>query len=373
MSSAKRIKLADLSRQHAPLEAELRNAMGEVVRRGEFILGREVARFEEEFAAYCGVKFAVGVDSGSSALELALRAMGVKAGDEVIVPAFSFVATAWSVKAAGGTPVFADVSSETMLMDPQKCIGAVGAATKAIIPVHLYGRPLPLDSLLAGIPAGCGVLEDACQAHGAVSGGRRAGSSGKAGAFSFYPSKNLGALGDGGMVVTDDEGLADEIRVLRNYGRGRDGTYSRPALNRRLDEIQAAVLRVKLKRLDEWNDQRRTAAAAYRRELAGTGLVLPSDPAEGAHCYHTFTVRSPNRDGLARHLGDGGIETRIHYEAPLSRLPIFSGQGRGGPAFPVAERLSREVLSLPMFPGIRDDEIAAVASAVREFEAAGRR
>lgn len=370
---ALKIKLVDLSRQHEPLRRELNLAIENVIGRGDFILGSEVDAFEKEFAAYCGVKCAVGVDSGSSALELALLAMGIGADGEVIVPAFSFVATAWAVKAAGASPVFVDVSPETMTMDRQKCLDAIGPATKAVIPVHLYGYPMALDSLLAEIPGQCRILEDACQAHGAVSGARRAGAAGKAGAFSFYPSKNLGGMGDGGMVITDDEGLAEEIRTLRNYGRDRDGKHSRPAMNRRLDSIQAAVLRVKLKRLDEWNAQRSAAAAIYRRELAGTDLVLPPEPPEGRHCYHTFTVRCAERDALARHLAARGIETRIHYDEPLNKLPILADQGRHAAAFPVAERLAREVLSLPMFPGIRNEEIAAVASAIRDFEAGGKR
>ncbi len=367
------IKLADLSRQHEPLKAELAAAIEGVVKRGEFILGPEVAAFEEEFAAYCGVRRAVGVDSGSSALELALRSIGLESGDEVIVPAFTFVATAWAVKAAGAKPVFADVDSETMLLDPEKAAETVGPTTKAVVPVHLFGYPIDIESLRARLPGRISILEDACQAHGASSGKLRAGAAGRMGAFSFYPSKNLGAMGDAGMVVTNDEALAEEVKALRNYGRDRRGEYTRPAMNRRMDSLQAAVLKVKLRHLDEWNDQRRAAAAIYRRELAGSRLVFPPEPAEGSHCYHTFTVRSAERDSLVRHLADCGIETRIHYNEALNRLPVLGGAGDKAVVCPVAERLAKEVLSLPMFPGIRRDEIASVAAAVKKFEERGKR
>ena len=367
VSATQPLKLADLSRQHVPLMDLLQRAMRSVIERGAFVLGDEVSSFEREFAAYCGCARSVGVDNGTSALELILRALGVGQGDEVIVPAMTFVSTASAVRMTGARPVIVDVDPATWTMDCGQTLARVTPATRAVCPVHLYGFPAPIAPILQASGGKFAVIEDCCQAHGAHVGGRRVGSLGTAGAFSFYPSKNLGCFGDGGMVVTGDTGLADRVAMLRNYGQQKKYEHLFMAYNRRLDAIQAAVLRVKLPHLDAWNCERRNAAALYRAALAGSGIVLPPEPADGGHVYYMFVIRSQRRDALAAHLASRGIETGIHYPRPLHLLPVFNDLGHVPGAFPVAEALAREVLSLPMFPGITESEIDRVAAAVREF------
>jgi len=365
-----RLRLADLSRQHVPMKADLEAAVRRVVERGDFILGADVASFEREFAAYIGAARAVGVDNGTSALELILRAMGVGPGDEVIVPAMTFVATASTVVMTGAKPVFVDVDPATGAISIDHALAKIGEKMKYVIPVHLYGYPAPIGPLLKAATH-LTVIEDCCQAHGARLGDKRVGSLGAASAFSFYPAKNLGCLGDGGAVVTNDSALADKICKLRNYGQERKYEHVELAYNRRLDTIQAAVLRIKLKRLDEWNAERRKAAGLYRRALSKTRLILPPEPEGGQHVYYMYVVRSPARDALAAHLDSRGIETGIHYPRPLHLLPVFSGLGHREGDFPGAEKLAREALSLPMYPGITETEIGRVAEAVAEFERKG--
>jgi len=365
------IKFVDLWRAHEPLWPRMSSAIESVVKRSAFILGGEVKSFEEEFAAYCGTKHAVAVDNGTSALELSLRALGVGPGDEVIVPAMTFVATASSVVMVGAKPVMADVDPETYTIDPEKALGKVTPRTKAVIPVHLYGFAVDASSLVEASRGRFFVLEDACQAHGAAAGGKRTGAAGAAGAFSFYPSKNLGCLGDGGMVTTQSGEVAAKIRMLRNYGEARKYEHLYVAYNRRLDGIQAAVLRLKLKFLDSWNEERRKAADLYREALKGTELKLPPETEPGRHVYYVFAVLSHRRDRLAQFLGEKGIETGIHYPFPLHMLPLFKDLGLREGEFPVAERIGRETLSLPMYPGITAGEIGEVAAAIREFERSG--
>jgi len=363
------LKLVDLGRHHDPIRKELDAAIAAVVDRGDFILGQAVRDFETAFAAYCGAARAVGVDTGTSALELILRALGIGPGDEVIVPALTFVATASAVEMVGARPVFVDVDPATGLMDQEAALHRAGPKTRAIIPVHLWGQPARVDSLAESARGRFHVIEDACQAHGAKVGGRRVGSFGIAAAFSFYPAKNLGAFGDGGAVVTSDEGLAAKVAMLRNYGEARKYEHMYLAYNRRLDTLQAAVLSVKLRHLDRWNAERRTAAQRYREALAGTTVALPSEPIAGESVYHQFVVRTPRRDALAAHLKEQGIETGVHYPFPLHLLPIFKGMGLSTGSFPAAESLAREVLSLPLFPGMTLDEITRVADAIRSFKA----
>jgi dTDP-4-amino-4,6-dideoxygalactose transaminase len=370
MAEENRIRLADLSRQHVPIMAEMEAAIKRVVERGDFILGADVAGFEREFAAYLGVARVVGVDNGTSALELILRALKVGPGDEVIVPAMTFVATASSVLMTGARPVFVDVDPVTGAICVDKVIEKIGVKKKYVIPVHLYGYPAPIAPL---IKAGeyLTVIEDCCQAHGARLGNNRVGSLGTASAFSFYPAKNLGCLGDGGAVATNDSALAEKICKLRNYGQARKYEHVELAYNRRLDTIQAAVLRIKLKRLDEWNAERRKAAGLYHRALAKTRLVLPPEPQGGQHVYYMYVVRSQKRDALVARLDSRGIETGIHYPHPLHLQPVFADLGYKEGDFPGAEMLAREALSLPMYPGITEGEIGRVAEAVADFERKG--
>ena len=362
------IPFVDLRANSLAMAGETLEAIRRVVERSAFILGSEVRDFESEFAAYCQVHHAIGVDSGTSALELALRALGVGHGDEVITAANTFVATVFAIRYTGARPVLVDVDLETATMAPEAVARAVTPRTKAIIPVHLYGQPADMDPILAvarrhGVP----VLEDACQAHGAEYRERPAGSLGDAAAFSFYPSKNLGAFGDGGLVVTDRADLAVRLRQLRDYGQTEKYRHAFVGYNRRLDEIQAAVLRLKLKHLDEWNRARRRAAAWYADALRGLDLVLPREAPWARHVWHLYVVRVRDRDGLRGHLGRVGIATGIHYPIPAHLQDACADLGYGRGDFPVTEALADEILSLPMFPELTQAQVARVAEAIRAF------
>jgi dTDP-4-amino-4,6-dideoxygalactose transaminase len=353
----------DLGRHHAPLAAELREAFDRVLGASAFILGQEVERFERAFAEYCGVSECVGVNSGTAALSMMLEAVGIGPGDEVILPAHTFAASALAVVHVGATPVCADVDPGTGLLDPDAARAAVGPRTAAILPVHLYGQVCAMHELRSlADGAGLALFEDAAQAHGATDGGRRAGSFGQAAAFSFYPSKNLGALGDGGAVCTDDAKLAADLRRLRDLGR-REGRHEVAGYNERLDGLQAAFLTVKLAHLDEYNQQRRAAADAYRECLPDTVEVLEERP--GAACtYHLFPIRAPDRDALGAALRERGIGTGVHYPAAVPdhpALPMLAGSDT-----PVAREWAATELSLPMFPELTDREIEAVSVAVSE-------
>ncbi len=359
------VKLVDMARIHDPIRGEIDAAVKAVVDRGSFILGPEVREFEAAWAAYNGTSHCMALDNGTSALELILRGLGVGPGDEVIVPAMTFIATASTVMMVGAKPVLVDADPETYCLDVKKALAAVTPRTKAIIPVHLYGYPAPIQPL---VDAGRGkfhVIEDCCQAHGAKLGGKRVGSIGAAGAFSFYPAKNLGCWGDGGAMVTSDPDLAEKIRMLRNYGEKKKYEHVMLAYNRRLDTVQAAVLKVKAPHLDAWNGQRRAAAAKYRELLKSSGLALPPDaPAGNEHVWYMFVVRAKNRDERMAKLKDAGIETGIHYPYPLHLLPVFEPLGHKAGSFPVAEALAAEAFSLPMFPGITDEEISRTVAAL---------
>jgi dTDP-4-amino-4,6-dideoxygalactose transaminase len=362
------IPLMDLARQDAPLREAIRAAIDRVVESGRFVLGEEVERFEREMAGYVGVAHAVGVGSGLDALRLALEALGIGPGDEVIVPANTYVSTALAVSALGARPVLVDALEDTGLIDPALAERAVTARTRAIVPVHLYGQAADMDRLGALARAhGLAVVEDAAQAHGARFRGRSCGSLGRAGCFSFYPSKNLGAYGDGGMVVTDDAELAERVRWLRNVGQPRKNEHAIRGVNSRLDAIQAAVLSVKLPHLDEWNGRRAVHARRYAALLAGSSVTaLGLDP-RCAHVFHLYVVRSGRRDALRALLEAHGVETGIHYPAPVHLLAAYRDLGHGPGAFPVAERLAREVLSLPMSAGLSAEHVERVAAAVRRF------
>jgi dTDP-3-amino-3,4,6-trideoxy-alpha-D-glucose transaminase len=349
---------------------ELMLAVERVAHSGAFTLGEEVEAFEREFAAYCGAGFAVGVASGTDALVLALRALGVGPDDEVIVPANSFIATAEAVTLVGARPRLVDVDPVTHLLNAEIVERNLSARTRCVIPVHLYGRTVDLAPILELTrERGVAVLEDACQAHGAVYRDRRVGSIGDAGCFSFYPAKNLGAWGDGGAVVTNDEALADTVRLLRSHGERPRYHHRVVGTTSRLNGLQAAVLRVKLRRLDGWNDDRRQAADALRRALHGANVDLPLlAVAEGDHVYHLFAIRCDDRDGLREHLASRGIAAAVHYPVPIHRTEAYADLGLGRGSMPVAERAAERVLSLPLFPGMTGEEIAAVAAAVHDWQ-----
>ena len=355
------VPLVDLGRQHAQCAAAFRDALDRTLSSGQFILGEDVERFEATFADYCGVEHCVGIGSGTAALTLMLQAAGIGPGDEVIVPAHTFLATALAAVHAGASPVCVDVDRGTGLIDVDAVRAAIGPRTAAVVPVHLYGQVCQMDELntLAG-QAGLAVFEDAAQAQGARYGRRRAGSLGRASAFSFYPSKNLGALGDAGAICTDDAELADTARSLRDLGR-HDGEHVLAGYNERLDTLQAAFLSVKLDHLDGWNEQRRAHAAAYRERLDGS-VELPAEAPGGSAIYHLFAIRSDDRDALAAALRTRGIGTGIHYPLSLPdqpALPMLHGTEA-----PVARDWAARELSLPMFPGLTNAEIDAVCQAV---------
>ena len=358
----------DLTIQHRNIRNEINTAIQGVLDRGDFILGQDVSKLEEEFAAYCGTKYAVGVDSGLSALELSLRALGVGPGHEVIVPAHTFTATAAAITFAGATPVFVDVDPETWNTDPERVEDAVTPRTKAILPVHLYGLPADMHMIL-GIAEkyNLKVVEDACQAHGAKYKGQRTGSMGHATGFSFYPTKNLGACGDGGIVTTNDAKVAETVRALRNCGQTAKNVHELAPFNHRLDNLQAAILRVKLHYLDQWIESRRKLAVHYNKLLANANVRLPVEPPGYQHVYHLYVVRSQNRDALQTHLKERGIGTAIHYPNPVHLQPFYSnGKDRHG-EFPIAEKICNEILSLPMFPELTEEQVEVVTSAIKEF------
>ena len=359
----------DLTRQYASLKEAIDGAVRRVVESGQFVLGEEVEALEEEVAAFLGVGHAVGLASGTDALHLALRAAGIGPGDEVLVPAFTFVAPAEVVVYCGATPVFVDIDPETFALDPDAAAAALTARTRALIPVHLFGHPAPMEEIGALADRhGLAVVEDVAQAFGARCGGSMVASLGLAGCLSFFPTKNLGAYGDGGMVVTNDTALADEVRRLRVHGSAERYLHQVVGYNSRLDALQAAILRAKLPHLQGWNDARRRIASAYTAGLEKVeGLICPKE-AEGAyHVYHQYTVRTPRRDLLKERLAEEGISTAVHYPVPLPAQEAFGGEGYREGSFVESERASKEVLSLPMFPELTDEEVERVVRAVQNM------
>jgi dTDP-4-amino-4,6-dideoxygalactose transaminase len=340
------IPLTDVRAQYAPLLGELKGKIAEVLGSGRFVLGPEVAAFEEEAARFLGAGHAVGVANGTDALVLVLDALGVGPGDEVICPAFTFYATAESVARRGATPVFADIDPLTLNLDPADVAAKLTGRTKAVLPVHLFGRPLDVGLLAGGAP----VVEDAAQAFGAAVGGRRAGSLAAAATFSFYPTKNLFGLGDGGLVTTGDEALHERVRLLRFHGSRDKRTFEAIGYNARLDELQAAALRIFLRHLDEWNDARRQAAARYAELGLGEVCELPND--EPGHVYHMYVVRTPERERLTAALDQAEIGWAAYYTTPLHLQPAFAGLGYREGSLPETERAARETLALPIWPAI---------------------
>jgi dTDP-4-amino-4,6-dideoxygalactose transaminase len=361
------VPFLDLSAPWCELRDELDAAWRRVMDSGWYILGNEVAAFEEEFAAYCGVRHCIGVGNGLDALHLILRGYGIGPGDEVIVPSNTYIATWLAVTYAGATPVPVEPDEATCNLDPARIEAALTPRTRAILPVHLFGQPADMDAIRAVAGRhGLKVVEDAAQAHGARYGGRRCGSLGDAAGFSFYPGKNLGAIGDGGAITTDDDDLAARLRMLRNYGSSKKYVNEIAGFNSRLDELQAALLRVKLSRLDQWNDRRRAVAFTYLEALAGSGLVLPTVPGWAEPVWHLFVVRSPERDAVTAKLDRNGIGWLIHYPIPPHLQGAYRYLGHGEGSFPLSERLARESLSLPIGPHLTPEqstEVVAVLSA----------
>ncbi|MBI2881352.1 MAG: DegT/DnrJ/EryC1/StrS family aminotransferase [Candidatus Tectomicrobia bacterium] len=360
--------LCDVRAQYDRIRGEIDRAVHSVIQSGRFIGGTAVADFEASFARFCGTRLCVGTSSGTSALALALRALGVGPGDEVITPALTFIATAAAVHQAGARPVLADIEPATMTLDPARVERALTPRTKALLPVHLFGLPADMPAIREiAEKRNLLIVEDAAQAHGAEACGGRVGGLGHAGCFSFFPSKNLGAFGDAGAMVTDDEGVANRTRMLGNHGRRAKYLHGELGSNDRLDALQAAVLSVKLNHLEKWTEERRRAAQWYREALDGLPLRLPAEP-EGRRCvYHLFVIRTPERDRIREALAEEGIETGIHYDPPLHLQPALAnlpgGGGRPG-EFPEAERAAREVLSLPLYPELTQEQVRQIAAVI---------
>ncbi len=362
------IPFLDLSRQDAELAAELNEAFSLFLRRGIHVLGPEVSSLESEFAAFCGTSAGVGLASGTDALLLALKALGAQSGDEVITPALSAPPTAVAVSLAGAVPVYTDIDATTLCIDPSLVAERITARSRFLLVVHLYGRMADMGPLAAAAREhGLILLEDCAQAHGAAVSGKAAGTWGRAGSYSFYPTKNLGAYGDGGMVVTDDAGLAERLRSLRDYGRIDRDRLGEIGFNSRLDELQAALLRVKLGHLERWNRRRRELARRYLEGLDGLPLRLPRWDGGEEHCFHLFVVECEEREALRSHLEERGIQAAVHYPVPLHRQPPYRDGGAPPRSFPVTERVAAQALSLPLYPYLREDEQERIVEAVRDF------
>ena len=361
------VPMARMDNADPALMSELLATVERVARSAAFTLGPEVEAFEDEFAAYCGTRHAVGLSNGTEAIALALRALGIGPGDEVVVPANSFIATAEAVTLAGATPRFVDVDPDTALVTAELMEPAIGPRTRCLIPVHLYGRTVDLEPILElARRTGLAVIEDACQAHGALLRGRRAGSLADCGAFSFYPSKNLGAWGDAGALVTDDPGLADRVQLLRSHGERPRYHHRTPGTTARLDALQAAILRVKLRRLESWNTGRRRVGAALTAALRDSPVRTPAPVDSGGdHVFHQYVVGVDDRDRLREHLAAHGIGSAVHYPVPIHRTQAYATAAT--PSLPVAEALAAHSCSLPMHPEMTDEDIARVAEVVDAY------
>ncbi|MGB2804358.1 MAG: DegT/DnrJ/EryC1/StrS family aminotransferase [Candidatus Zixiibacteriota bacterium] len=363
-----KVNFVDLKAQYQTIKPEIDKAIENVISNTAFILGKAVAEFEEQFAGYCGAKHCVGINSGTSALIMALKALDVGEGDEVITTTNTFIATAEAISFAGATPVLVDIEDGSYNLDPAKLEKAITAKTKAIIPVHLYGQPADMDPILEiAKKKGMPVIEDAAQAHGAQYKGKKTGGLATAACFSFYPGKNLGAYGEGGAVTTDDEGIAQKVRMLRDHGSPKKFYHEFIGNNCRLEGIQGAVLSVKLKHLDKWNDGRRKNADLYRKYLEGSGVGVPEEMPYAKHVYHVFCVRVKDREKLIDFLKEKGIFTNIHYPIPIHLQKAYQFLGYKKGDFPVTEGCMDEILSLPMFAELTEEEIKYTADCIREF------
>ena len=369
-----KVKFVDLTRQNKIIEKEILNVWNKQITNCDFILGKEVELFEKEFASFCGTKYAVGVNSGTDALFLSLKAIGIKEGDSVIVPVNTFIATAFAVVYTGAKPIFVDCSEEDFNLDLSQVEDVLKKYKKkfnikAIIPVHLYGQCCNMDEVVnLAKKYELLIVEDACQAHGAKFKNKPAGSFGECAAFSFYPSKNLGCFGDGGIVVTNNESIYNKICMLHNYGQKEKYIHLELGYNSRLDNLQAGILRVKLKYLEQWNQQRIELANYYIEKLSSNkNIVLPKVKNDKKHIWHLFVIRTKQRDKLRKYLAENGVETGIHYPVPLHLTPSFKWLVYKPGDFPIAEKFSNEILSLPIFPGMTKDEIGYVIEVIQKF------
>lgn len=363
-----KINFVDLKRQYQSIKAEIDEAISRVINGTNFILGDEVEEFEKEFAEFCQTKFCIGVASGTDALFLSLKALDIGPGDEVITVPNTFIATVLAISLTGAKPIFVDINSQTYNIDFQKIEEKITRKTKAIIPVHLYGQPAEMDKILTVAKKyNLKVIEDACQAHGAEYQGRRVGSFGDLAAFSFYPSKNLGAYGDGGAITTNNAELAEKIRMLRNYGQRIKYQHLVKGFNSRLDTLQAAILRVKLKYLDQWNKSRRQNAQLYNQLLVDTDVITPKEIPGANAVYHLYVIRTQKRDELVKFLSKRNISTVIHYPIPIHLQPAYQDLDYKLGDFPITEKISKEIISLPMFPELTKEEINYVVQSIKEF------
>lgn len=371
--AVREVAFTQMDRHDPALLEELLGVVREVAEQGAFTLGHHVEAFEQEFATYSESEFAIGVSSGTEALTLSLRALGIGPGDEVILPTNSFIATAEAVSAVGATPKLVDVDENSHLITAEAIEGAMGPKVRCVIPVHLYGATVDMDPILTlAREAGISVLEDACQAHGARYKGRRVGTLGDAGCFSFYPAKNLGAWGDGGAVVTGSPDLAAQVRLLRAHGEGPRYHHQLVGVTGRLDALQAALLRRKLTRLEGWNADRRRIGEALRHGLDAVVDPVRLPFAEADHVYHLFVVRCGDRDGLREHLAERGVASAIHYPVPIHRTGAYESLGLGAGSLPVSERLAGEICSLPIFPGMNEGELAHILNSVAAWDGGSR-
>lgn len=358
------IPFIDLTREYAEISKEITQAIQRVLKSGWFILGEEVKQFEEEFSKYIGTKYGIGVNSGSDALFLALKALGIGTGDEVITISHTFISTVDSIVRNGAKPVFVDIDPDTYCIDVAKIEERITEKTRAILPVHLYGHPADMEPIMEiAKKYNLWVIEDACQAHGAEYKGKKVGGIGVLGCFSFYPTKNLGAYGDGGIIVTSNEELAEKLKMLRNYGQPQKYYHDFVGINSRLNEIQAAILQVKLKHLDEWNEKRRRVANLYREFLKSSNVIVPVEKEYAKHAYHLYVIRCRERDKLQQYLSERGIETQIHYPIPVHKqkayLDLVDAQ------LPITEKICDEILSLPIYPWLNNDEVSSIAEVIK--------
>jgi len=361
------INFVDLKRQYNPIKDEIDKAINEVISETDFILGRAVSIFEEKFSKFCGTKYCLGVSSGTDALHLALKVCDIKEGDEVITTPNSYIATAFSISWCGAKPVFIDMDPDSYNIDVSKIEDKITKKTKAILPVHLYGQSADMDPILElAEKHNLKIIEDACQAHGTEYKQKKVGSFGNIGCFSFYPGKNLGAYGDGGAITTNDPEINEKIRLLRDYGQKIKYYHILKGFNNRLDSIQAAVLNVKLKYLEKWNESRRKNARIYNKKLEGS-VITPKEMEYGRHIYHIYAIKVENREKLMNHLNSKGILTNIHYPIPIHLQKAYTEFGYKEGSFPLTERYSKETLSLPMFPELTEKEISYITEVIKEF------
>jgi len=364
------VKMFDLARDHKEIRSELLEITDRILADGEFILGKEVKALEEAFAQYIGTKYAVGVGSGTDAIKIAGLAYGLKSGDKVVTTPNTYIATAMSLSLHGITPVFCDIETKTYNMDPEK-LENILKKTKGVrlcIPVHLYGHPSPMDEITSICRKhGVGILEDACQAHGSLYKGKKVGSFGEISAFSFYPTKNLGCYGDGGILLTNSDSIYENALMLRNHGQQGRHVHVIEGYNSRLDELQAAILRFKLTKLDGWNEKRREIASWYRRELKDVPVVLPEEEQWGYHVYHLFVIRVEKRDELMKYLVEKGVTTLIHYPTPIHLQETYRSLGYGKGSFPKAEEVGAGIISLPLYPSLTEEEVQYVCDCIRGF------